>query len=73
MLIDERSAHIDVAEQNPVHRIVQKAVQAFHRRQRGYLRHAKARAVVGEANILADLLPSSSSAWRIKLKFAWVA
>ena len=64
MLVDQGSLHVDVAEKNPVHRVVEQKVQPLHRAQSGDLRHAKPRAVVREPNVAPELAGSRRRAPR---------
>ena len=50
VLVDEGAAHVDVAEEDPVHRVVEEHVEPLDRGHPGDLRHAQA-------------ATSSSSAW----------
>jgi hypothetical protein len=53
VLIDERPAHVDVAKEDPVHRVVEQHVEPFDRAHPGDLGHAEPRRVVG----LVDVAP----------------
>ncbi len=55
-LVDEGPDRVDVAEEDPVHRVVQHHVEPLEPRQCGDLRHAQARGVVGQPDVAADLL-----------------
>ena len=56
VLVDERPLHVDVAEDDAVHGVVQHHVEALERAHRGDLRHAEAAGVVAEADVAAELL-----------------
>jgi hypothetical protein len=54
-LVDEGAHRVDVAEQDPVHRVVEHHVEALEPGQRGDLRHAQPGRVVGQADVAAEL------------------
>ncbi len=54
MLVDERALHIDVAEENSVHRVVEQHVEAFDRRHGGDLRHTEPACIVSEHHVAAQ-------------------
>ncbi len=54
-LVDERADRVDVAEEDPVHRVVQHHVEALEARQRGDLGHAEPGGVVRQADVAAQL------------------
>ncbi len=56
VLVDERPLHVDVAEDDAVHGVVQHHVEALERAHGGDLRHAEAAGVVAEADVAAELL-----------------
>ena len=58
VLVDERALHVDVAEQDPVHRVVEQHVEPLERRGRGDLRHAQPAGVVGEHHVAPEPLRS---------------
>ena len=73
-LVDEGADRVDVAEEDPVHRVVEHHVEPLEPGQRGDLGHAQAGGVVGQPDVAAELLADvSSSAARISRKFSWVA
>ena len=55
-LVDEGADRVDVAEQDPVHRVVEHHVEPLEPGQRGDLRHAQAGRVVGQPHVAAELL-----------------
>ncbi len=55
-LVHERADRVDVAEQDPVHRVVEHHVEPLQAAEHGDLRHAQARRVVGQPDVPADLL-----------------
>ena len=55
-LVDERSLHVDVAEQDAVQGVVEYHIKTFQRTHGGDLRHVETRAVVAEADVAAHLL-----------------
>ena len=55
-LVDEGPDRVDVAEQDPVHRVVEHHVQPLEPGQRGDLRHAQPGGVVGQPDVAAELL-----------------
>ena len=52
-LVDEGALHVDVAEDDAVHRVVEHHVEPLHGAHGGDLRHTQARAVVGQADVAA--------------------
>ena len=56
-LVDECAHRVDVAEEDPVHRVVQHHVQPVQPRQRGDLGHAQPGGVVGQPDVAAQLAP----------------
>jgi hypothetical protein len=56
MLVDERAAHVDVAEKNPVHRVVEQHVEPLERGERCDLRHAETARVVRQHDVAAETL-----------------
>ena len=58
-LVDEGADRVDVAEEDPVHRVVQHHVEALEPGQGGDLGHAEAGRVVGEPDVAARA-PSTS-------------
>ena len=56
VLVDERALHVDVAEDDAVHGVVEHHVQALERAHGGDLRHAEAAGVVAQPDIAAQLL-----------------
>ncbi len=55
-LVDERADRVDVAEEDPVHRVVEHHVEPLEAGQGGDLGHAEAGGVVGEPDVAAQLL-----------------
>ena len=55
VLVAERPLRVDVAKEDPVHRVVQHQIEPLERPARRDLGHAQARGVVGEAHVPADL------------------
>ena len=54
-LVDEGALRVDVAEEDPVHRVVEHHVQPLEPGQDGDLRHAQAGRVVGQPDVAAEL------------------
>ena len=54
-LVDEGAPRVDVAEEDPVHRVVEHHVQPLEAGQDGDLGHAEARRVVGQPDVAAEL------------------
>jgi hypothetical protein len=54
-LVDEGALHVDVAEDDAVHRVVEHHVQPLHGAHGGDLGHAQARAVVGQPDVAPEL------------------
>ncbi len=54
-LVDEGALRVDVAEEDPVHRVVEHHVQPLQAGQDGDLGHAQARRVVGQPDVAAEL------------------
>jgi hypothetical protein len=73
VLVDEGAAHVDVAEEDPVHRVVEEHVEALDRRHPRDLGHAEPRRVVRLLDVAAVARVASSSARRMILKFSCVA
>ena len=48
VLVDERTLHVDVAEQDTVHRVVEQHVEPLEGRHRRDLGHAQAARIIGE-------------------------
>ena len=73
-LVDEGADRVDVAEEDPVHRVVEHHVEALEPGQRGDLGHAQPGGVVGQPDVAAELRATSrpgrrasagsSPAWR---------
>ena len=55
-LVDEGADRVDVAEEDPVHRVVQHHVEPLEAGQGGDLRHAQSAGVVGQPHVAAELL-----------------
>ena len=55
-LVDEGAHRVDVAEEDPVHRVVEHHVEPLEPGQRGDLGHAQAAGVVGQPDVAAELL-----------------
>ena len=58
-LVDEGADRVDVAEEDPVHRVVEHHVEPLEAGQRRDLRHAQAGGVVGQPDVAAEL-PATS-------------
>ena len=58
-LVDERADRVDVAEEDPVHRVVEHHVEPLEAGQGGDLGHAQAGGVVGQPDVAAEL-PATS-------------
>ena len=54
-LVDEGAHRVDVAEEDPVHRVVEHHVEPLEPGQRRDLRHAQAAGVVGQPHVAAQL------------------
>src|SRR4029079_3134039 len=54
-LVGERAHRVDVAEEDPVHRVVQHHVEPLEPGQRRDLRHAQTRRVVRQPDVAAQL------------------
>ena len=62
VLIDEGAPHVDVAEEDAVHGVVEQHVEPLDRRHPGDLGHAQAGRVVGLPDVAAELALASSRA-----------
>ena len=56
VLVAERALHVDVAEEDPVHGVVEQHVEPLVRRHERDLLHAEPGAVVGEVDVATELL-----------------